>query len=1257
MQRVWSFLTSSRTWAVIGVILIVMFIVLGANAFKVTLFWTLMLLLLVALIGGIIWWQRRRKSRAASTELGSLLEAQATDAARKGTTANRAELEALRDRMHQAVRTIKTSKMGEISGVDALYQLPWYVVIGNPAAGKSTAVVNSGLHFPFADKTGKVIHGLGGTRNCDWFFTSEGILLDTAGRYSVHEEDRSEWLGFLKLLKKYRPRAPINGVIMVVSIEELSTAKPEEMINLAKNLRQRMQELTEKLEVFAPVYLLFTKADMIAGFNEFFQDSNWDRDQVWGSTLPFDITGKNDAVGLFAERFDELYEGLKEMSMAQMGQARGQAMPPGLLSFPLEFMMLKSSIKMFIATLFEDNPFQFRPVFRGFYFTSALQVSGVASQSRKRIEKMFGLQPEPLKTEQDTQLFSRHGFFLRNLFSKVIFADKDLVRQYVSRRRDRERFLGFAGLVAVLGIGFGLWMWSYVGNERLITNVRADLDSAIKVQQNSVQLGSRIQALEILQDRLEQLERYREDRPWSISLGLYQGAALENKLREEYYAGLREVMIKPVMGAIESYLGDVNANADQLQPIASLPQASGVSLNSGMNSGPSGGLRSGEGGRYQDMSPTNVADAYNALKTYLMLGDRQHMEPAHLSDQLTRFWRNWLETNRGDMSRDQMTRSAERMISYYLAHSADESWPLGETKLSVIDQSRETLRRVVSGMPARERVYADIKARAATRFAPVSVAAVVGPDNANIMVGSYAVPGTFTREAWDSYVEQAIKNAANNPTQSNDWVLNVTAQDDLTLEGSPEQIQKALTHLYKTEYAQEWQRFLQGVNVAPFNDFPQAVQRINRLGDPESSPIKQLVTTLYDQTAWDNPSLLNAGLKRVQSGFVEWFRQTILRQSPSGVTVKVDPSKKVDIPLGPIGKEFGAVAKLMVAKDGDRSLLREYLERLSKVRTRFNQLSTQGDAGPGVVKLMAQTLDSGNSELSEALKFVDEQMLLGMSDSQRQALRPLLVRPLMQSFTVMIGPAESELNRVWHAQVYDPFQRSLAGKYPFSANSRIEATNAEMGKIFGPEGAIAKFTNDALGTLVVRRGDELSPRTWADAGITLTPEFTAKAGQWMASLPGASGSAAASVSDPQTLFQIRPLPAAGATEYSLEIDGQPLRYRNGASQWTNFVWPGAQGEPGAKVTATGFSGQVVEIVNYSGRFGLEKLVNSAQRTRKDDGVFELAWSKQGINVAVELRIIRNAQSGATSASGGSGHGLLGEQLPSAIAGTVARMQP
>ncbi|MCH2242121.1 MAG: type VI secretion system membrane subunit TssM, partial [Aquabacterium sp.] len=1288
MSRIRDFLLDARTLTVLGFAALAAFLFVGASTLQVALVWVGVALGLCLLAWLIVWGVRRWRARRAAGQFEAVIEQQA-DAAVKGAAADRrAEIEALRTRMQEAIKTIKTSKLGETSGSAALYELPWYMVIGNPAAGKSSAIVKSGLRFPFADNTGSIIQGIGGTRHCDWFFTTEGILLDTAGRYSVEEEDREEWRGFLGLLKKHRPKAPVNGIVIAASLAELGNNRPEFAIELAKQLRQRVQEITEQLEIFPPVYVVFTKADLIAGFAEFFMDRDRDeRDRVWGATLPYDAAG-GDAVAQFDSHFDELYEGLKESSVVSLSMRRGEAVPPGVLTFPLEFATLKPALRTFITTLFEDNPYQFRPVFRGFYFTSAVQEGVSTNRSSERVAHRFGL-AEPSEPAS-AAVYSQTGFFLNHLFSRVIFADKNLVRQYTSRAKTRLRYATFFGSVALLGLLLAGWTWSTLGNRQLVANVQADFDKVVRLQQGRPELASRLEALEILQDRLQQLQRWRDDGPLALSLGLYQGEALEAKVRAEYFAGLREVMLQPAARSIEAYLREVNAHAGELKPQgaeirnaaatpadaagvmpAAIPPAAAASagapslpalpqaMAAGTNAQAGGAAAGAPATPYVAASATNVTDAYNALKAYLMLADRQRLEAGHLSDQLTRFWREWLEANRGSMPREEMIRRAEAILSFAVTQLAQPDFPQVESNLAVLDQTRENLRRVVRGMPARERVYAEIKARAATRFAPVTVANIVGDDKA-LVAGSHAISGTFTRRAWQEYVQGAIKDAAYKDLQADDWVLKTSLRDDLTLEGSPEQVQKTLTQMYKTEYVAEWQRFMQGVSVAEFASFDDAVQRMNRLGDPAASPIGKLMQTLYDETSWDNPSLVNAQLAKAQQGFFAWIKQTLMRGTPSQANVNINVSGDMkNVPMGPIGREFEALGRLMINRDNAPTLMRTYLDMLSKVRTRYNQIKTQGDAGPAAHKLMQQTLEGNGSELADALRLVDEQMLVGMSDRARATLRPLLVRPLMQAWAVTIAPAEAEINRVWTAQVLEPFQRTLADKYPFNAGAKIEAAPAEIAAVFGSDGAIARFTDKTLGPLVVRRGDLLTARTWADRGVRLSPAFTAGFPAWIAPVSGAPAAAGAgggaAAEQPQTVFQILPLPAPGLTEYSVEIDGQLLRFRNTQAAWTNFTWPSSAGQPGVRIRGVTFDGRSVDFFIEPGRFGLEKMIGAAQRRKVDATTHELRWSADGLSVAVQLRIISQAGSADAGASGaagspGGGNGLRGTSLPTLVVG-------
>jgi type VI secretion system protein ImpL len=1231
MARLWKFLTDSRVLVVIGITACIGILFLSADTFELGAIWAVIGALLLLALWGSYWGLRQLLRRRAAARLTDSL---AANGEAGGLEDAKSEVAVLRKNMLEAITTIKTSKLGLTRGAAALYELPWYMIIGNPAAGKSSAIAHSGLTFPIPGS--KAVQGVGGTRNCDWFFTTDGILLDTAGRYSVQEGDRAEWFSFLDLLKKNRRRAPINGILIAVSVAELTAGPASASMELAKSLRTRVQELTERLGVYAPVYVVFTKADLVAGFSDFFHDAErGERDRVWGATLRYNRRSTpQDVLAFFDAHFDELHDGLKELSLANMAGNRSTQMRPGVFTFPLEFAAIRSPLRAFLSTLFEENTYQFKPVFRGFYFTSALQEGQVQDLSSKRVASRFDLElsdrkPADADDEAHAVEGSGEGYFLLDLFRKVIFADKDLVKRYTNPASARLKYTAFFAATVLLGAALGGWSWAYMGNVQLVANVQADLDKVVRLQEKRVDLQSRLEALDILQDRIEQLDKYREDQPWALSFGLYQGDKLERKLRDEYFAGVRAVMVEPVAGALETMLAEVNAHADALDPNAAAAPSSKP------------------GQPYQEVSPTNVADAYNALKTYLMLGDKSHAEPGHLNDQLTRYWRTWLVANRGAMPHEQMIRSAERLLTFHLSQMNDQAWPQVTLKLSLLDSARENLRRVVRGTPARERVYADIKTRAATRFPAVTVARLVGDGDAGLVVGSHAVSGAFTRAAWEKYVLGAIRDASNRELQSTDWVLKTVAKDDLTLEGSPEQIQKTLVDMYKAEYAKEWAKFVQGVTVADLKGFDGSVLAMNRLGDPQASPIARLLKAIYDETSWDNPAAARANLGKTERTLAAWFKEVILRRAPSDARTLADAvgplAAGAQGGMGPIGREFAGVARLVGTREREASLMTGYLDCLSRLRTRLNQLKNQGDPGPGAKQFMQQTLEGSGSELADALKYVDEQMLTGMSDAQKAALRPLLVRPLVQTFAMIVLPSESEINKTWQAQVVEPFQKTLAEKYPFSPGSKMEATSVEIGQVFGPEGVVAKFINTSMGPLVINRGSMLTARTWADIGITLAPQAVSGFPGWVAPL-SANGVAQSTGGAPQKVFQLQAQPAPGTTEYTVEIDGQQLRYRNTPPVWTNMVYPGP-GPAGARVSAVTFDGRTVELFNEAGQFGMRKMIEASTQQKKAGGVTELRWVSGNLAIVVDLRVVSNAE-----AASSGGKGFQGLRLPTTIVG-------
>ncbi|MDN3453964.1 MULTISPECIES: type VI secretion system membrane subunit TssM [unclassified Psychrobacter] len=1198
-------------------------------------------------------WKKRKK---ASDDLANLVEDNGNDESRSEDSLHMAkdenaqEVQALRQQMQDAIKTIRKSKIGDQTGKAALYELPWYMVIGNPAAGKSSAVLHSGLKFPFMEQGNKLsVKGVGGTRNCDWFFSTEGILLDTAGRYSVYEEDRSEWLSFLSLLKKNRPKAPINGIIIAVSIAELTKNDPSYALDLAKNLRSRVQDLTEQLEVYAPVYVVFTKMDLISGFRDFFNDyEQEERSQVWGATIPYPEDPENiNITDVFEEHFGVLVNGLKDLSTTKLSLRHQRTVSPSLMTFPMEFQSLRPMIRTLMHALFEDNPFQFKPILRGFYFTSALQDGQVSSQMTLQMVQNYGLHLPaiPLNAQQEV---ADKPYFLQDLFSKVILKDKHLVKQHKNRHKRSHRALATLAAVVTLCAAVGLWTWSYANNKQLTERVIADLQQVAALQKNANgDLQSQLESLTILQSRIEQLEGYEEDKPLSLSFGLYQGDKLKQKLLAEYYNGISIIVLAPTKQNLETFLTEVNTNADQLEvrtETSTTDETSETATNDA----------------YIQSDPTDVEDAYSALKAYLMLGNHDNLEASHLSDQMTRFWRNWLEANRADMPRDKMIRQAERILSFTLTHVDDSAFPLIQNDLGLIDKTRSNLSKVSKGQPARERVYSEIKMRSAARFPSVTVAQITQNTANEALLGSYVISGTFTKQAWDSFVSDEIDKAATTRVVADDWVLATSSQDDLTLTGSPEQIRQYLVNRYKQEYISEWKRFLSQVYVRDSEGFDDHAVLLNQLSNATESPLKTLFETVDRQTQWDNKSTDQAAADGGQSrrSFVNWFKQTILRQSPAELrqaeaALNNGSSPNTATPVtqvssGVIAQEFSSIHTLVTPREEnqDLSLLDNYLVSLGNIRTRFNNIARSADIGPDALLFASQTLSPEGSELTKSLQILDEQILSQANSEIKQLVRPLLSEPLTRSFNMLLTPTKAEINKVWKAQVRKPFLDNLEKKYPFTANANLEATPAEIGQFFGEDSYVARFVNETLSPFIIRRGDQISSKIWNGAGLGLNPQFVADFGRYFTNYTGSNsaGTVAGSGAANQTTFQIMPLPVSGLTEYTIVVDGQQLRYRMGTQAWTTFVWPNPSSQPGASIRAKDYDGRDFTVFEEAGSFGVERLINSARRTELGDDIFEMAWSGDGITISVRFRII----SGSPTGRGRATNPFTGMKLPDEV---------
>jgi len=99
-----------------------------------------------------------------------------------------------------------------------------------------------------------------------------------------------------------------------------------------------------------------------------------------------------------------------------------------------------------------------------------------------------------------------------------------------------------------------------------------------------------------------------------------------------------------------------------------------------------------------------------------------------------------------------------------------------------------------------------------------------------------------------------------------------------------------------------------------------------------------------------------------------------------------------------------------------------------------------------------------------------------------------------------------------------------------------------------------------------------------------------------------------------------------------------------------MVHPSAQGVPGVRISAVAFDGRNVELFNEAGQFGLKRMIEAAEKRRKEGGVHELRWSAQGLSVAVDLRITSSPV--VPDDTSAPQQGFAGLRLPETIVGGV-----
>jgi len=1065
------------------------------------------LLLIFALVFGIRAWRRRRTNQRLVAGLAA------------GPSSAEREAQALQQRFSQALKVLgesarQSGKASWLKRGQFLYELPWYMFIGLPGSGKTTALLNAGLTFPLAGKMGQAsVRGVGGTRNCEWWFTDEAVLIDTAGRYTSQDSDAAvdaaAWDTFLALLRKSRPRQPLNGVLLTINIEDLLRQGPADRKEHALKLRTRLQELQARLGVRPPVYVLITKCDLVAGFHETFGEfGREEREQVWGFSFQHDANGPNAANATplqsfsseFAALGKRLRDGLIERMQAEPDVLRRSA----VFAFPQQFEGLKGLLGGFLEQVFEGGgDLEERAFVRGVYFTSGTQEGSPIDRVLGTLGRTFGVE----QRAPSVPAWRGKAFFLTRLLKEVVFAERGLVgRNHQAETRQRRWRLAALTTMLLAAVGLvAVWGLSYTRNLGYLAEVQARLpDAQAAVAAVPPATGAELSVLPNALDKVAAVPTpaaFALDEPPLINtLGLYQGPYVAAGTEIGYRKLLDNGLMPRVARRLEERLRTANRD--------------------------------------------NLELAYEALKGYLML-----YTPEHFDAESFKAWvaLDWDANLASTLTAEQRGALAQHLDAAISRGAPKAPTPMDKTLVA-------NVREMLIAYPLEYRIFSRLKRSRVGADLPEFTAAGAGGPNA-LRVFERAsgqpltkgIPGLFTQDGYFKAFNPSIAKVAPVLAAEERWVLGVAAppesikQAAAGLLGSVNaELQTRVQRLYLQEYIKVWDQYIADVRLVRLGALERSLTVAGLLAAPDS-PLTSYLRAVARETqlgataaaaaaamaAGGKAPLRNSTLKKLDKA----------KQDIAAVVGRATGVEEVKAPGRPlemmVDDHFVALHRLVSGTpppiDETMKLFNDVFVQLTAIDA-AQKTKTAPPAGGGGGGAAAA---AGARMQPEPIK----SMLMALADTGATQGRVAE----RQGLSGEIKP------------VAEQCAKTIAGRYPFALGSRSDVLPDDFGQMFGVGGQLDDFFQRKLAALV-----DIGVTPWAYRPLpdgTKPPGGAALADfQRAAKIREAFFRAGGKV--PGFKVDLRVLEMdAGVKELVLDVDGQPMKFAAGNTAAQTFPWP------------------------------------------------------------------------------------------------------
>lgn len=451
----------------------------------------------------------------------------------------------LRKAMRNGLRGLKQSSQSS----SYRYERPWYLMVGAESSGKTTL-----LRSMIGSDEGEDNHA------ANWGIFPKGAVIDIAGTYFQPNEQPGTrmslrnrgWRKVLRRLQAYRERRPLDGVILTVNINQLPTSNvlDDTTAQSLRQVRYKLHQMTKRLGMRIPVYVVCTHCDTIPNFLAFYHALTPQHQREilgWSSPYALDVAYEASWVDSAMTHILERLASVQYDAMNNAGNNTAQR--DNVYDVYSSIRQLAQPLQRWADAIFGANGHDSELMLRGIYLTGhelREEQSEIQEQQSQAYQSPFDVYPAQAP-EQGAVRTIQQGMFCSEILDRKIFRETG-VAMPLRQHHVRRSYLSIAthllfALLLITGVTGVVMTWKDMNKRR--DEIQTILNKMYDERESSfgAKAGKAYDYAEKTRQYLGYFSTVEKNKLFSFAVPASWFGGLHRNVRNAIADGLKEVII------------------------------------------------------------------------------------------------------------------------------------------------------------------------------------------------------------------------------------------------------------------------------------------------------------------------------------------------------------------------------------------------------------------------------------------------------------------------------------------------------------------------------------------------------------------------------------------------------------------------------------------------------------------------------------------------------------------------------------------